>query len=414
MSYKHGITGELAPTENVVLPSGVSTLPVYIGTAPVDSLQDYTGAVNVPILVKSFEDAKTKLGYSDEWEKYTLCEAMHAHFKNSIGNIGPVVMINVFDPDTHTLISDVSASDIVGDVETDGTRKGIACVDLVYQMFNMVPSILAAPGWSQLPDVEAALVSKCQKINGHWDAICVVDIDSSTASSVAASVTWKATNSYTSRLEKVCWPKVENGEREFWLSTMAVVRMQQTDYDNGNVPYESPSNKPIMASGTVLDNGTPILFDSIEANTLNASGITTAVFRSGNWVLWGPHNANYAYGSEIDARDMFDCGIRMMMYLTNEFQNRYMADIDAPLNRSRVDTILNSAQNWLNSLVADGKVLFAQISFIEDSNPVSSIVQGEFVFDVATTTTPPGKSLTFRVQYTADGINALLDGGEAG
>jgi phage tail sheath protein FI len=413
MPYKHGAFGEQVATADMLPPSGVGTLPVYIGTAPVSQLTDSSGAINKPILVSSFDDAKAKLGYSDDWDTNTLCEAMYAHFKNRIQNIGPVIMINVLDPAVHTGATVVDQDDIIGGTDANGKRTGLDCVDLVYQTYNMVPSIIAAPGWSHKPTVEAALIAKCQKINGHWDAVCVVDIDSTTAKTIAAATAWKTTNTYTSTLEKVCWPKVKSGDKEFWLSTLTVVRMQQTDYANGNVPYESPSNKPIDATGSVLGDGTAIEFDEVQANSLNSKGVTTVAYRAGNWVLWGPHNGNYEDGGEIDPRDKFDCGIRMMMYLTNTFQRRYMQDVDSPLNRSKVDTILNDAQSWLNSLVGDGKVLFAQIAFNETSNPVSSIVEGDFTFDVRTTTTPAGKSLTFKVQYTTQGISTLYGGESA-
>lgn len=87
-----------------------------------------------------------------------------------------------------------------------------------------------------------------------------------------------------------------------------------------------------------------------------------------------------------------------------------MSSVDSPLNRAMVDTILNDSQVWLNSLVADGKLLFAQITFNEASNSVNSIVEGDFVFDVRTTTTPAGKSLSFKLQYTNQGINTLFGG----
>lgn len=409
MTYKHGAFGEQSPTQDKLPPLGVGVIPIYIGTAPLTAVVDTAGAINTPIIAYTFEDCKTKLGYSDDWEEYTLCEAMHAHFKNGIRPIGPVIFINVYDPATHTVEAPVDQVDIIGGT-VDGVRTGIDCVDLVYQMFNIVPSILAAPGWSQNASVYDALVFKTNKINGHWDAVCVVDIDSSVADTLATAKTWKTTNAYIDKEAKVCWPKGKLGDKEFWLSTLTVVRMQQTDYVNDNTPYESPSNKPLDITGTIIADGTSIMFDEVQATDLNSEGITTVTYRAGNWVLWGPHNGNYKYGTEMDPRDKFDCSIRMMRYLTNMFQIGYMSDIDTPLNRAKVDTILNDAQAWLNSLVTDGKVLLAEIAFNEISNPVSSIVEGDFVFDVQTTTTPPGKSLTFKVQYTTAGISTLYGG----
>jgi phage tail sheath protein FI len=410
MPYLHGAFGEQVPTQDKLPPLGVGTIPIYIGTAPLTEVVDTAAAINKPVIAYTFEDCKTKLGYSDDWDKNTLCEAMYAHFKNSIRPIGPVIFINVYNPAIHTELSPVASVDIIGGTSVDGVRTGIDCVELVYQMFGVIPSILAAPGWRQNPTVYEALVAIANKINGHWDAVCVVDIDSTAADTLAEAKTWKTTNTYTDKEAKVCWPKVIKEDKEFWLSTLTVVRMQQTDYENDNTPYESPSNKPLDITGTVVANGTAIMFDEAQANDLNSEGITTVTYRAGRWVLWGPHNGNYKYGTEIDPKDKFDCSIRMMRYLTNMFQVNYMADIDSPLNRAKVDTILNDAQAWLNSLVSDGKVLLAEIAFNETSNPVASIVEGDFVFDVQTTTTPPGKSLTFKVQYTTAGISTLYGG----
>ncbi|MEB3103083.1 hypothetical protein [Ferviditalea candida] len=474
MPYQHGIFGQQVPTTDTLPPSGVATLPVYIGTAPVQQLADPAAAVNVPILVNSFEDAQAKLGYSDDWATFTLCEAVYAHFRNSIQAIGPIVVINIMDPATHksadtanvaitngvgyldapailssivitgkvlgtdytveyttdgrvkftaltTLanpttvdfdkmdVSLVQDSDIVGG-NVAGVRTGISVVELIYQTQNMIPTILGAPGWSQKPTIKAALTSMAQNINGHWDALVVADIDSSAATTIAAAKTWKDTNSYIDSNMKIGWPKATSAGKSYFASTLMAVRMQQTDYANDNVPFVSPSNKQVGISSLLLAGGTAISFDETEANDLNAAGITTFNYRGGQWVLWGPHCANYVYGATIDPKDVFDAGIRMMMYMTNTFQENYMANVDGPLNRSVVDTILNDANTWLNSLVADGKLLHGSIAFNETSNPTSSIVEGDFVFDIMTTTTPVAKSLTFKVQYTTKGINTLFGG----
>ena len=100
------------------------------------------------------------------------------------------------------------------------------------------------------------------------------------------------------------------------------------------------------------------------------------------------------------------------MYLTNTFQSRYAKDVDAPLNRARVDTILNDANTWLNGLVAEGKLLYAEMEFVSSSNTVNDMVAGDFTFNVRTTTTPVGKSLTFKVQYSKDGLETLFGGDE--
>lgn len=477
MPYKHGVYGNIIASQAMFPPTGVATLPVYIGTAPVNFFADPEDRFEKVVIVNSYDEAKAALGYSDDWSKFSLCEAIFAHFQNAIKNIGPVVMINVLDPATHTkegtasvalttkvgyidketvILSSCAISGKVLDtdftaeyVEKDGKMQvkitdktvggiaspatvtfdewdftlvdatdisaGLAVVPLIYQETGYIPTILAAPGFSQDPDVYTALVSRCQGINSHWDAICNVDIDSSDvlADTIAEAKTWKTTNGYISKYSKVCWPKVQYGTKKFWMSTLATVRMQQTDYDNSNIPFESPSNKPIMGTGTILPDGTEIKFDEVDATGLNEYGITTMAYVGGRWVLWGPHNGNYTYASEssIKPEDMFDCSIRMQQYIKNTFQKDFMGAVDSPFTRRKIEEILDNGQIWLNSLVAEGALLYAKVAFNTQNNPTAQLAAGNFVFDIADTNTPPGKSITFNVQYDLQGLSVLTEGG---
>ena len=102
MPYKYGTYGEIGETIahlNVV----ADTIPVYFGTAPANLVRGYKDAdlVNKPIKIRSMADAQAKLGYSPDWDRFTLCEAMAAHYDNTNGAVGPVYMFNVLDPDTH-------------------------------------------------------------------------------------------------------------------------------------------------------------------------------------------------------------------------------------------------------------------------------------------------------------------------
>ena len=69
-------------------------------TAPVNLVRDFgkAGIINAPIKITSLVDAQKKIGYSSDWGTFTLCEAVYAHFNNTLGNIGPIYVINVLDP----------------------------------------------------------------------------------------------------------------------------------------------------------------------------------------------------------------------------------------------------------------------------------------------------------------------------
>ena len=96
--YLHGAYG-LTHAVGVRVPDESQSTIVYVGTAPVHTLGLASGEtynVNKPVLVTSMAEARKLFGYSDDWAKYTLCEAMYAHLQSK--GVGPLVFINVLDP----------------------------------------------------------------------------------------------------------------------------------------------------------------------------------------------------------------------------------------------------------------------------------------------------------------------------
>ncbi len=471
MTYKHGVYADIIPSGETPSPSGVSTYPVYIGTAPIQKLDltDYSNKINTPILISSLEDARNKIGVSDDWDKFTLSEAVDAHFNNVLGSIGPIIVINFLDPDTHnssetvnvTLTNNVGYIDdfavldtvaiadkvrgtdfeveYVGDrvkltaittisspvsvtydaidtsvIVNDDITDAIDSVDNTYRILGKIATILAAPNYSKIPAIALAMATKCaNKISEKFAPICVVDIDSgdADAQTIDNSIIWKNDKAYTSKFMKVCWPKVKFLEKIYNLSTMIVATMQRVDYVAGS-PYISCSNQQIQIDAPVLEDGTEVIFDEKNANKLNAAGITTVNYSGGTWKTWGPHMGNYSSDNlaNIEAEDRVDASIRMLQYLHNEFQVRYLGNIDGPMSRRIIENILTSAKQWLNSMVSLGELLYADIAFQESSNSNGDVTNGDFVFDVRTTTTPVAKSITFKVQYTTTGITSLFGG----
>ena len=93
--YKHGAYGVIQAVGSRVSDASQGVI-VYIGTAPVHNVEGGAKNVNVPIVVNSIADARKYFSYSDDWDKYTLCEAMHVHLEHK--GVGPLVFINVLDP----------------------------------------------------------------------------------------------------------------------------------------------------------------------------------------------------------------------------------------------------------------------------------------------------------------------------
>lgn len=96
MAYYHGVkTSEQATSlsTTVAVENGVT---FAVGTAPVHTVG---GAVNKIVFAEDYASAVKALGYSDNWEKYTLCEVMKTHFV--LYSTSPVIFVNVLDPAKH-------------------------------------------------------------------------------------------------------------------------------------------------------------------------------------------------------------------------------------------------------------------------------------------------------------------------
>lgn len=480
---KYGAYGELR--ESVVEEiTQAETAAVYIGTAPVNLVRGWTdaAAVNSPVNVKSMADAYGKVGYSDNWSAFTLCEALNVHFWQTGKNIGPIYLINVLNPAKHkkeqattksvifvdgkaefvseTIVLDtlaiegkkenvdytldysfsrhavlltsvgstpidgtvevtfdevdpakVTAEDIIGDETDKGVYTGAACIKLVFPKFAVVPSMIAAPGWSDQPEVHKALLQYSYQINGHWYAMLYPDIPL-TAATIQEAIKWKTDNHYDSEYEKPYWPQVKDSYGKIYhLSTLAVAEQMRVDQSHDGVPAETNGNKEINAVAQYFgENSLNQGFDQEKANTLTESGVSTAIPWGGRWVLWGDHSGAYVEDKQIDARGIFDVNIRMLMFLLNNFQQRWAPKIDVNMDRAMKDTIINVEQERLDAYAASGYLLGSpQIVFLAEENSTAQMMNGQFVYTAQVTPTPPMKGLTCGVAYTSAGFDAYFE-----
>lgn len=488
MSYKHGAYGEILDSKVSDANQG-NAVVAYIGTAPINLIRGYAekNLINMPIKVANMSDAQSKLGYSDYWSAFTLCEAFAEHFDNTVGNVGPIYIVNVLNPDTHKkaektnkelsftnqraefecadiildtfAIADkaegvdysleynfakgtvvvklltedaattlqcsyntvdpdaVKEADIIGQTTAEGIYTGLHAMKLLYQYHNAVLNTLAAPGWSQIPAIYKAMVSTIQKLNGHWDGFVNADIplvnaEGEEINTIEKAIAWKEANGYTSEFSKVYWPMVKDGSgRVFHLSTVGQATMQRVDMSHDGVPFESPSNKEIMATAQYFGAESKSHgFDQETANSLNEKGITTACFWGGQWVLWGPHTAAFSYGGNMDKRAIFDVNIRMLMHITNSFQLDNGTKIDQPMTPQDKETILNAEREKLDTLLGIGALIGTpSVEFLETENPLTDMMNGDFVWNFNVTNTPPFKSGTARVSYTDEGFAAFFE-----
>ena len=124
MSYKHGVYVTEQATSLTAPVSGTAGLQVIFGTAPVNLVDDPARAVNKPKLCYSFAEACAAVGYSDDWEKYTLCQSIYCCF--NVQNVAPIILVNVLDPATHKAaleVGDLDVTDHQAIIETKGALR---------------------------------------------------------------------------------------------------------------------------------------------------------------------------------------------------------------------------------------------------------------------------------------------------
>ena len=99
MAYKHGVYIKENETSVAAPVLGTAGLQVIFGTAPINLVENPSAAVNKPILVNNYAEAVAAVGYSDDYESYTLMQSIDASFK--LFNVAPIVLVNVLDPAKH-------------------------------------------------------------------------------------------------------------------------------------------------------------------------------------------------------------------------------------------------------------------------------------------------------------------------
>lgn len=489
MSYKHGIYGKIAESLGATS-AALNTIPAYIGSLPVQravpkpSADTAFGAyVKKPILISSLREARELGLYSDNWETYTLCEVIHAHFMNGEKSVAPIILVNILDPVNTkedvataelvlkrtgkkyigyfedslarvdgivlTISADVKSQNIyyngdkiavevelkeesnlatitataeydqinfdIASVEASDIQDALDSLDYCEQNTGVIPNIIVAPCFSEIPEFHALIAQKAtDKIAGKWYCISLSDIPV-TEDTYAKAKTWKDTNAYESKTDKVYWPALAFGDKKYHASTIGAYMMQKIDSENSDVPYVSTSNKELFCDRAIVgSDAKTLLISEAEANELNKVGITTVNVIKGGLRFWGSHMANYNYTNlaDIAVEDRFDAPVRMSMYILNHLQNQYINEIDESFSRKDVDSIVNGAQTWLDSLVNDGMLLYASVSFNNESNSDESLANGDFEFDIQVTYSVIAKSITFKLQYTSAGLVALTTGGD--
>lgn len=300
---------------------------------------------------------------------------------------------------TKVKASMVSASDIVSAIES---------VELCLTSLGIVPDLLCAPGYSHQPAVAAAMTAKAGSINGLFTAKALIDLDCSAsgARSYADVLDKKTSGKLLDEDEIVCWPMLRRDEYKFHMSTQLAGLIAQVDTANGGCPYESPSNKSLQCDGLCLDDGTEVNLTLTQANHLNSMGVCTALNFMNGWVAWGNYTA--CYPPNIEVKDYFIPVSRMFGWVGNSLIKTFWSKLDKPMTRRLIDTVLDTANIWLNGLVGMGYLLGARVEMLDSENSLANLMSGIIKLHIYMTPPSPAQEIDFVLEYDANYVTSAL------
>ena len=456
--YRHRIeTTEAA--DSYVAPQVTSAgLLVAVGTAPVNLAADPAKAVNTPIIAYNFAEAKEQLGYSDDFENYTLCQVMDHSFRKA--GVAPVVFINVLDPATHyaamtsetvTITNRLGVVQQTGVLESgltvkDGADTLVKDTDYTLSFGDdgklRITILMTTPPASVTVTgnkLDPTAVTKTEIIGGYnvgtgeetgLEAIQQVfpkfglvpgilaapkwSADADVAAVIAAKVqlTVIATAMGVTDPDVLpLWPKIKKGTVAYDYSAVWPAIAALCDADHGDIPYKNPSNEDLGASAAVLEDGTEILLDFSKAELVNSYGIATAINFQG-WKTWGDETA--AFPGSTSASQRYIASRRMLAWLRNHFVLTYCSKIDEPMNPRLIESVLNSENEFLNGLAAIGAVPSGtHIVYDEEANTLGNMINGEVVFYLEWAAWPPAKHIVAEYRFIPELISNALTGGAA-
>lgn len=175
MAYKHGVYNTEQATSLTVPIQGSAGLQVIFGTAPIHLAKDPAAAVNTPKLVYSYKEAVEAVGYSDDFENFTLCQSISACFQ--VFNVAPIILVNVLDPNkaAHVTQNQAESCDVV---------DGVVLYDKKYVLLNTLT----------VKNGSATLVAGSDYEAAHEDDGSVAITLLSTAAKEASSLTVSSTS----------------------------------------------------------------------------------------------------------------------------------------------------------------------------------------------------------------------------
>lgn len=306
--------------------------------------------------------------------------------------------------------SAIDNSDIIGAVDAvTGDRTGLKCFDLSFNLFGFRPKILIAPTFS----VDSAIAVELISLAESYRAICYLDAPAGTtvANAIAGRGPSGTINFNTSsKRAQLLYPylkwydvAIDADENFPYSAFMAGVR---ATVDNSEGFWVSSSNHEIQGITGVERNISAAINDaSSDANTLNAAGITTVFNTFGSGIrTWG--NRSAAFPTNTDP-DNFLSVRRTADILHESVEQACLQFIDQPITQGWIDSVRESVNAFIRTLVGRGALIDGVCKFIKDDNPATELAAGHVTFYLDFMPPTPAERITFNSLINIDYLNSL-------
>ncbi len=341
----------------------------------------------------------------------TIPEALAAIRKQSSSRGSALVLVIKVKADTE----EITPADIIGTVDEVGNRTGLKLFETALPRFGFEPMIYIAPRYSALSAVASELVV----ITNKTEAVAYIDTpDGYTFSQALES---RGTSGEFARLDegaKLLFPHFlvanpdynpdaeEPGDKYLNIPMSAYAAGLRAKVDLEEGWHVSSSNHQIAGvEGTDVALTFALGDTTCEVNLLNAAGITTAVNLFGNGIVeWGNYTTGFPGNTNTEA---FECVRRTRAIMKRTIEQACIPYIDKPFIQANVDAIRNTVNQYLNGLVAQGKIVAGQCYYRAESNPASELALGHLTFDIEFTPALPMQRLTFRYKIDLSNLSTI-------
>ncbi len=261
---------------------------------------------------------------------------------------GQVYVVNVFDPEKHQNISQITTQTLIGGIDVaTGKRTGFEALKNGFNLFGADAKVLICPQFDKDAGVASALDTLAKQLN----AVCYVDAPMGTTLSQALAGRGPEGNinfQTSSERTQLFFPHVIGQTNEIEsLATHAAGLRMATDVSQSY--WYSISNRQLRGViGTEVELLSRIDDSQSETNLLNAQGITTVFNSFGTgFRMWGNRNASFPTNTHISN---FETVQRTADLIDESIRRAELQFIDAPIDEALLDSLLGTIETYMNTL----------------------------------------------------------------